>query len=159
LQGMLKVCVVGDAEVGKSSLVASFVAGEPTTTPTARSRMYKKTLRVGDRELQLLIWDASSLDPKLDGIIKGSRVVYLVVDVTRYETLESLPAWVSKIRELEPRAEIVVVANKADRKYEAQFWEEELRELAQRLGFRFAFTSALDPEDGGVREAFLLPFS
>ncbi len=159
MRGMLKVCVVGDAEVGKSSLVASFVAGEPTTSPTARSRMYKKSVKLGDEELQLLIWDASSLDPKLDGIIKGSRVVYLVVDVTRYETLESLPSWISRIRKLEPRAEIVVIANKADRKFEAQFWEEELSELAGRLNFRYAFASALDPEDGGVREAFLLPFS
>ena len=88
-----KVCLLGGFGVGKTSLVRRYVQSifSDTYLTTVGVKIEKKMVNVGAAEVALILWDIAGEDD-ITGIrtsyLRGAAGYFLVVDVTRGETLE-----------------------------------------------------------------------
>lgn len=118
-----KVCMLGDFAVGKTSLVRRFVYDrfDDSYISTIGVKVSRKPVMVasGDRvvDLTMILWDlagSEEFDQMRSAYLRGAAGALLVYDLTRSETLASVAAYAAQIRQVNPRAALVVVANKAD---------------------------------------------
>lgn len=158
----LKVCLLGDFAVGKTSLVNRFVhnAFSDKYLSTIGVRVSRKTVVLpGDDEpveLTMLLWDlagSEEFDRMRASYLRGAAGALCVHDLSRPETLDSLSAYVQDLRRVNPAAQVVVVSNKSDLLGEnnAEVLAE-AQALAQDLTAPWHVTSAKTGE--GVEEAF-----
>lgn len=159
-----KVCLAGDAAVGKTSLIRRFVHDEfdDRYVTTLGAKVTKKVLEAEIPEtgevdqVALMIWDIMG-QPGIRELLReayfyGAQGVLLVCDVTQRHTLEGLDAWRSAIDQVTGRVPTYLVANKVDLKAAAVVTEGDLRSRAEELGCPFVLGSAKTGE--GVEEAF-----
>lgn len=149
-----KVCLLGAYGVGKTSLVARFVhrVFSEKYLSTLGVRVDRKAVRVGDQEINVLLWDLSGEDqfqPVQPSYIRGSAGYLLVVDGTRAATLDTALSIHQRAQNVVGKVPFVLLINKHDLPWEIP--EARLEELRQG-GYPLYFTSAKSGE--GVEEAF-----
>lgn len=158
----VKICLVGDAAVGKSSLIARYVLNEfaDSYLVTVGTRVSKKevdlTIRGRAVTAKLLIWDIMGQEGFRDLIdssyLKGAQGVLAVADLTRRETLDGLADWLERVRSIAPDARIAILGNKVDLWNSRAFGVAELVMIADNNRATFYMTSA--KEGSGVVRAF-----
>lgn len=119
-----KVCVVGEAGVGKTSLVRRFVYGayDGRYVPTLAAKVSRKVvpLRPDGRDVDvvLTIWDVMgepSFLPLLgDAWFTHAQAILAVGDATRPETFPALRAWIATARRWSSPVPVLLAANKVD---------------------------------------------
>ena len=119
----LAAALLGDAAVGKSSLVRRFVLDQFSDgyLATVGAKPMKKNLQVqakgGPENVQLLIWDVvgqRGYHGVQDRVLKGVQGVLLGYDVTRDATRESLRTyWIPRMKDVNLHVPVVVVGNKS----------------------------------------------
>ena len=90
-----KICMLGGFGVGKTSLVSRFVHSifSDTYLTTVGVKIEKKSVAIGDAQIDLMIWDIHGEDEfqKLQmSYLRGSSGYLLVADATRKSTLETV---------------------------------------------------------------------
>lgn len=158
----LKVCLLGDFAVGKTSLVNRFVHNlfSDKYLSTIGVKVSRKTVVLpGDDEpveLTMMLWDlagSEDFDRMRASYLRGAAGALCVHDLTRLETLASLDVYVRDMRRVNPAAQVVVVSNKSDLLGEnGADVLAEAQAVAQRLAAPWYVTSAKTGE--GVEEAF-----
>ncbi len=138
----LKVCLLGDGAVGKTSLVRRFVDDmfNDDYLLTIGTKTTKKRMIIKRPELQrsihltLIIWDIMGqvsfrklLHP---AYLKGAKGAILVCDLTRRETLEHFHEWIESLRMEGQAIPSVFVANKSDLMNKLTFGKAELEMVA-----------------------------
>src|SRR5262245_16794556 len=88
-----KLCIVGAFAVGKTSLVHRFVRNffSDQYLSTIGVRVDKRTMRVGGREIDLILWDvAGGINESRGepGYLRGLSGSVIVADGTRAATVE-----------------------------------------------------------------------
>ncbi len=151
-----KVCMLGGFGVGKTSLVRRYVQSiySDTYLTTVGVKIEKKTVNVGAAEVALILWDIAGEDDVSTirtSYLRGTAGYFLVVDVTRGETLE-----VAKSIQVRVTAEIgsvpfLFLLNKTDLKEDWDIPEQSVEDLRD-AGYTVLRTSAKTGE--GVEEAF-----
>ena len=149
-----KICVIGEAAVGKTSLIRRFVIDEfdDKYIATIGSKISKKTLHIkgddSDANLKLMIQDITgrSSFAKIQKIaFEGAHGAFLVLDLTRRETLYSFDIWLYSLYEVTGEIPVVVLANKCD--LEPEFGPDRIEELVKEYGFPYYLTSAKTGEN------------
>ena len=159
---MLKVIVLGESGVGKTSLLLRYVSNKFTiaTKSTIGTDFLTKQIDVGDKTVTLQIWDTAGQE-RFQGLgsafFRGSDGVLFVFDVTRKETFNELERWKQTFliqigQEGNNDFPVVIVANKVDRADERQVSKEEMEDWASSQGVPLIETSAKSGEN--VDEAF-----
>jgi len=159
---MLKVIVLGESGVGKTSLLLRYVSNKFTiaTKSTIGTDFLTKQIDVGDKTVTLQIWDTAGQE-RFQGLgsafFRGSDGVLFVFDVTRKETFNELERWKQTFliqigQEGNNDFPVVIVANKVDRADERQVSKEEMETWASNQGVPIIETSAKSGEN--VEEAF-----
>lgn len=157
----VKVCLLGDYAVGKTSLVRRFVYNlfEDKYLSTIGVKVSRKVVAVprGDDivELVVMLWDlagSEEFDSVRASYLRGAAGALLVCDVTQKPTLAAIPGYVEQLRAINPRAAIVLAGNKQDLAEQRMLSEEELERTATELGAAYFPTSART--GAGVEEAF-----
>ena len=147
----MKVCLLGDSAVGKTSLVRRFLDNvfENRFAGTIGFKVNRKVVIVtasGDVvELAMMIWDlaeSEDLDQVCTSYLRGAAGAVLVCDMTRPETLESLRAYAAMMSRINPHARFVVAANKDDLIPGPGLAEKQLQALAAELQASYFLTSA-----------------
>lgn len=87
-----KICMLGAAGVGKTSLVRRFVQNiySEKYHTTIGVKIDKETLSIGAGEVRLLLWDLQGEDENFKirpSFLRGASGYLLIVDLTRRETL------------------------------------------------------------------------
>merc|ERR1712065_122727 len=95
---LLKVIVLGDSGVGKTSLMVQYVSNKFTmqTKSTIGSDFLSKEIELGGRPLTLQIWDTAGQERFQSlgtSFYRGSDGVVFVFDVGRPETFQALAQW------------------------------------------------------------------
>ena len=146
-----KVCLLGDFAVGKTSLVRRFVYDLFTEKymTTIGVKVSLKTMAVprdGDAiELTLMLWDlagSEEFDQMRASYLRGASGAILVCDLTRPETLATLPRYANQLLSLNPQARLVVAANKLDLSDQHQLSSAQVKEAADKLNSPYYLTSA-----------------
>jgi small GTP-binding protein len=114
-----KVVLVGDGNVGKTSLVRRFCEGkfEESRILTIGVDFQVKTVQLGERTLRLSIWDVAGQErfrTFRDQFYAGTLAVALVYDVTAPATFFNLPRWREEVTASVPDVPMVVIGNKVD---------------------------------------------
>ena len=119
-----KILLLGDASVGKTSLIRRFVVDKFSDDyiTTIGTKVTKKDLRFdqGNRtvDLSMMIWDVlgqKGYKGIQESAFRGARGVILVFDLTRPETKASFDEyWIPRVRAVAGPIPMVVVGNKVD---------------------------------------------
>ncbi len=114
-----KVLLVGDGNVGKTSLVRRFCEGkfEDSRILTIGVDFQVKTVQLGERTMRLSIWDVAGQDrfrAFRDQFYAGTLAVALVYDVTAPATFFNLTRWREEVLASVPGVPMVVIGNKKD---------------------------------------------
>ena len=118
----LKVVTLGDAGVGKSSLIFRYIDDVFQTgyVSTIGVDFKIKKVNVGNRVVKMQIWDTAGQE-RFRSIavpyLRGAHGCVGVFDVTEPKTLEALKAWLREYRQINlnaPSDTLIIVGNKAD---------------------------------------------
>jgi small GTP-binding protein len=151
-----KVAVLGSIGVGKTSLTERFVSSifSDRYHTTVGVRIHKKSVRLGEQEVMLILWDLAGEDEFIrirSAHLRGSAGYLLVADGTRPETLGKVIEIQKTVSGELCQRPFVLAVNKFDRGSDWAIRDSELEELRQR-GWTIIATSA--KEDIGVDDAF-----
>ena len=118
----LKIVVLGDEEVGKTSIILKYVENRFTEDykPTLGADFAIKEIRYNGVEIKLYLWDIGGTD-KYRNLHKfyfeGANVFLIVFDLTRPDTLEHMNnIWLEDIKANSGPVPIILVGNKNDLK-------------------------------------------
>jgi small GTP-binding protein len=114
-----KVLLVGDGNVGKTSLVRRFCEGqfEESRILTIGVDFQIKVVQLGEKTIRLSIWDVAGQErfrALRDQFYAGTLAVALVYDVTSPATFFNLTRWREEIRASIPSVPLCVIGNKVD---------------------------------------------
>ena len=161
-----KVCLVGEAAVGKTSMVRRFVLDEfddrYVTTLGAKVSKKELALEVPETErriqIDMTVWDIMGekgfRDLLKDAYFQGARGILGVADLSRYSTLKELDEWVTSVFRVVGEIPVVYAINKKDLSDEVMilFGEKEILQHAKAFGAPWMYTSAKTGEN--VEAAF-----
>ncbi|NXU99121.1 RB18B protein, partial [Cettia cetti] len=154
----LKLLLVGDSAVGKSSLLRRFTDGafEPRLKPTVGVDFKVKKMVVEGRAVQLAVWDTAGQErfrTLTPSYYRGAQGVVLVYDVTRKDTFTGLGKWLDELEMYTSSSSTVkmLVGNKTD-KPDREVERKEGLQLARKHSLLFIETSAKTQD--GVQHAF-----
>ncbi len=143
-----KVCLLGDFGVGKTSLVHRFVHGifeEKYLSTIGVTISQKDVVTKSDLAVRLILWDLSGND-KFTGnrasYLSGASGSFLVCDLSRENTFESIKEYLERFKEVCPNAGGNIIGNKADLLSSTHESKIKFVELAQETGLPYFLTSA-----------------
>ncbi|ETK87195.1 hypothetical protein F441_08477 [Phytophthora nicotianae CJ01A1] len=139
----LKVIVVGNGNVGKTSMTTRYAKGRYTG-------MYKKTIGVDFMEktvelrdlgetINLMIWDTAGqeeFDTLTSRYYKGAGAVIYVFSTVDRASFDDLPKWKRKVEEECGKICSVLVQNKIDLEDDAAMTRDEVEDMADYLNMR-----------------------
>lgn len=153
----LKVLIIGNTGVGKSSLLLRFSENVfnilPTTTIGIDFKM--RIIEVDGRRVKLQIWDTAGQErfkTITQSYYKGAHAIIVVYDITDRESFQTLDGWFEQLKQhARENVVYILVGNKADLQGR-QITYEEGEAYAEELGILFFETSA--KTDVGVTDVF-----
>lgn len=157
----MKICLLGDGGVGKTSLIKRFVLDifDDEYVQTLGTKITKKEMDIpttkGRVHLKMMIWDimgqatARNLREVYYRDAKGALIVF---DLTNRQSFKNLHEWILSLYNIVSRVPIVIVGNKSDLKNRITVPEAEIRETVSHYNSRYFITSAKTGEN--VNEAF-----
>ncbi|XP_016072502.1 PREDICTED: putative Ras-related protein Rab-42 [Miniopterus natalensis] len=152
-----RIALLGDAAVGKTSLLQRYVEGAPgalepgpgpESAPTVGVEFYSRSLqlRAGPR-VKLQLWDTAGQE-RFRSITRSFYQnvvgVLLIFDVTNRKSFEHIPDWHQEIMATQgpDKAIFLLVGHKNDLQSTRCVSAQEAEELAASLGMAFMETSA-----------------
>ena len=151
-----KICMLGATGVGKTSLVRRFVQSiySEKYHSTIGVKIDKKSVSVGDEDVNLLLWDLQGEDAEFKirpSFLRGASGYFIVVDLTRHETFVTAFSIQQMVeREVGPLP-FIVLFNKNDLTEQFDILPTELEQM-MNYGWKMFRTSAKSGER--VEEAF-----
>lgn len=142
-----KICLLGDFAVGKTSLVRRFVEGrfDDKYLSTVGVKISRKSLARNGDQLNLLIWDLAggeAFGRYEASYLRGASGALIVCDLTRPETLATAQQYAAQMRQENPLAACVLIANKGDLTELRTLTDDELEAASALLNMPYLVTSA-----------------
>ncbi len=164
----VKVCLVGDEAVGKTSLIRRFVLDQfvDRYVITVGAKVVSKEFRFsppgGGEEISvsMLIWDIMG-QRGVEELLKeayfyNAKGVLAVCDLTRPETLKNLKDWLSSVRSVTGPVPCIVLANKVDLKEKVAISDANLKDVCEGMNTPYLKTSARTGENVEVAFNWLI---
>ncbi|NVM03478.1 MAG: GTP-binding protein [Candidatus Helarchaeota archaeon] len=128
----IKIVLVGDEEVGKTSIIIKYVKNRFTEDykPTLGADFAVKKLKFNEKKVKLYLWDIGG-QKQFKNLHKyyyeGANLFLLVFDLTSYKTFENaINIWTEDIKNNYDTIPIILVGNKFDLENERQVLFEEI---------------------------------
>eukprot|EP01038_Epipyxis_sp_PR26KG_P005417 gene5417-7505_t len=155
---LLKLLLIGDSGVGKTSLLLRFA--EDTYTDNYKSTIgidFKiGTLELDGKVIKLQVWDTAGQErfrALTSNYYHGAHGIIVVYDVTDMQSFENVQLWLNEIdRHVTDNVNKLLIGNKSDLAEDRQVSYEQGLEFSKACGIEFIETSAR--ESTNVPEAF-----
>jgi small GTP-binding protein len=150
----LKICLVGEGGVGKSSLIKRFVYEQFSdkyittlgTKITKKEVTLKHPKKGKSTNIRMLVWDIMGQQGfrqmLQNAYFFGCQGVVAVCDVTRRDTMVFLEDWIKAVYSISGKVPIVFLGNKCDMKNETEVSLKELVDFTSQFDKSFAFLSS-----------------
>ncbi len=161
----LKICLVGEGAVGKTSLIQRFVydAFDGKYITTLGTKITKKEMsfahpKTGEpSNVTMLIWDIMGQkgfrELLQEAYFYGAQGIIAVCDITNKETMEELAGWIESAFKVTGEIPVAFLANKSDLVNQAQFDLNDLKKFAANYKNTITFSSSAKT-GANVDEAF-----
>ena len=153
----MKIIIIGDPGVGKTSLVKRFVSGQFSTDYRASigTNIFIKKFQLDSEDVSIHLWDIAGQEKWIRmrrSYYSGSHGVLVVGDLTRGNTFKQMTSfWIPDLRENCGKIPIILLANKSDLKSEVS--KDYIMEISKKIEAEsILITSAKRGEN--VEEAF-----
>jgi Ras-related protein Rab-11A len=146
-----KIVIIGDSGIGKSNLLLRYTKNEflPEFRATVGAEFATKLVIIQGINIRVQLWDTSGSEKYksvANTYYRGAQGALLVFDIVNRSSFESLPKWLSDLRnEIGAEAAILLVGNKADMKEYRDVQYDEAEEFAKKNKLCYIETSALEP--------------
>ena len=153
-----KLILLGDENVGKTSIINRFKKDEYTGDyePTLGLDFQTKTILIDNINVKLLLYDTAGQEKFRSLIplyIKEAKIIFLIYDITNYDSFLNIEKWQSTLKDLNKGDEIFfLIGNKIDLDDERKVKEEEAKFFADSHGYFFVEVSALTGD--GIEDLF-----
>ncbi|MFQ5908606.1 MAG: Rab family GTPase [Thermoplasmata archaeon] len=150
----MKICLAGEAAVGKTSLIRRYVFDEfeDKYTVTLGAKVTRKSLTLEDAKgrgtahIDIAIWDVMGekflRELLREAYFYGAQGILAVCDTTRADTLEDLGSWKTSIEKVAGKIPMILLANKVDLKEETVVDEATLQAFTEGWDSTYLLTSA-----------------
>ena len=155
---IFKVLLLGNSDVGKSSLILRYVDQVWTDTfvPTIGVDFKVKTSELENKKIKMQIWDTAGQERfrnVISSYFRGAHGILLIYDVTNRDSFTNLENWLIEIEKHASENVLkILIGNKNDLVDEKEIKTEEGEAFAKRNGMQFIETSA--KMNTNVTEAF-----
>ena len=157
---MVKVVLVGDSGVGKTNIMSKYLKNEfrEDSKATVGVEFGSKQFNIQGHQIKAQIWDTAGQERYkaiTSAYYKGAKGAFIVYDITRKNTFDSVNRWVSDISAAaDKKITLLLIGNKSDLEDQRQVNKEQGEEKAKELGLAFMETSACSGEN--LEKAFQL---
>lgn len=149
---LYKVLILGDPNVGKTSLMNVYVMNKFSSIykATIGADFLTKTIGIGTNVVTLQIWDTSGQE-RFNSLgmpfYRGADCCIFVYDVTNEKSLDNIEMWCSQLQScIDPnnfsRMKLVLVANKVDLERKTSKFVEDI--ISKKYGMELINISAKD---------------
>ena len=150
-----KIILIGDIAVGKTSIINSILGHKFKSEYEASVGVdfFSKTMRYKGKSFKLQIWDSAGQEKfksLIPNYIRGASLIFLVYDITKKSSFNSLINWLKFIYEIE-NTNIVIIGNKIDLKNERVISEEEGKKFCDENNL-MSFFEVSAKEDINIKE-------
>ncbi len=134
-----KICLIGDPAVGKSTLRQRFMGETPTKDyiMTVGADFAVKHLRIEEKQVILQIWDLAGqqvFNQILPSYYAGAKGALAVFDLTRPDTLRTIPSWVRGFwKSTSTAVPVILIGNKIDLKDKITVNKDQVKEIENTL--------------------------
>jgi small GTP-binding protein len=153
-----KICLLGDAAVGKTSLIRKYVEDQFDdkyvvtlgTKVTMRELVVQGSEKNPSVKVTLMIWDIlgqREYKRLQTSFYKGANGALVVADSTRRETLESINGWILSLFNSVGKVPVLILLNKSDLTDQCAISPAEVDDIAKKYETSFLTTSAKTGEN------------
>lgn len=143
---LFKLIVVGDSNVGKSSMLMRYADGtfSESCINTIGVDFKIKTIDIDTKKIKLQVWDTAGQE-RFRNIVssyyRGSSAVFVVYDVTDRESFDHIISWMREVEKYGSLKSVIhIVGNKTDLKRKVSY--DEAKSYADSLGVKYIEVSA-----------------
>ncbi|MHA1212037.1 MAG: Rab family GTPase [Candidatus Heimdallarchaeota archaeon] len=156
---LAKVVLAGDGGVGKTTLIHRYITNSfiDSTKLTIGAAFHTHEIISGDHSVLIQIWDLGGQEQFkrmgiFDRYFKGATVTVIMFDLTRLNTLNSIPEW-ADLAIGSSNTKLILVGGKKDLAQGMSFEQSSFKELDEKYKFvTYLETSSATGE--GVEEVF-----
>lgn len=143
----VKVVIIGDSGVGKTSVAQRFVDDTfyDYTPASVGASYFIKHLEIEDKKVYFQIWDTAGQEnfrALVPMFLRNAKIALLVYDITKMISFLNLEVWRSDLLLAEPGVTVAVIGNKSDLKDDRQVEVRKGQDYANKHGMLFTETSA-----------------
>ena len=153
-----KIVVIGDINVGKTSILSRFRYStfESQYMPTLGIDFFSKNLYLEDKTIRLILWDTAGQErfrSLIPSYLKNADCIIIVYDITNKESFNSINKWLSDAKNNASEETIFVVCgNKIDLNEKRVVNINEIDEYIKKNKLIYTECSAKNGE--GIKELF-----
>ena len=156
---IVKICLLGEANVGKTSLVYRFIENKfrGNYKSTLGVNLLKKDMIIEEHgDVSAQIWDLGGQESfrnlrKL--YLEGANGALVIYDCTKRSSFEKLDEWIQDFKDARGDEPLLLIGNKKDLTDTIKIEDSEALVLAKSFNMEFISTSAKTGDN--VEEAFL----
>jgi Ras-related protein Rab-6A len=153
-----KIVIIGDINVGKTSILSRFRYGvfEPEYMPTLGIDFFSQNLFYEDKTIRLILWDTAGEErfrSLIPSYLKNADCIIIVFDITNKDSFNSLNKWLTDSKNNASEGTIYIICgNKSDLKEKRTVNENEIDEYIKKNELIYVECSAKNGE--GIKDLF-----